>query len=386
MKSEAEQTSVEATQGKEQENPRVFIFRRFDGVLFRASDFNPWLLLGVTSLQLSPPPRVTNSMRSDNSMRDNASPNTFSLPPLPKSMPPKPGLWQRFLAFPVTRIVLYLAVFGVIAAGPSFALLGVLHFLHHPPGHDRVRIALLSEALYAPSPVLAFWVMVRFIDKRPWATAGFNQQGLIRGLLGGLALGAAMMTAGVLALLGLGLYHVAAVTPGAFLLPPLLLYFGVALSEETLFRGYVFQTLEGRWGSGVALAVTSLLFGLAHLGNPVPGASHWMRLAGPLQICFEAGLPLGAAYLLTRRWWLSIGIHWAWDYFEGPVYGCPDSGTHDPHTLIHATLSGPALLTGGPFGPEAGLGFLLVGTLAGVLLLRAAIKRGQWLPRPRRSV
>ncbi len=157
----------------------------------------------------------------------------------------------------------------------------------------------------------------------------------------------------------------------------------VAVFEETLFRGYLFQTLEGRWGSGAALTATSLLFGLAHLANPAPGETSLQRLAGPLFICLEAGLPLGAAYLLTRRWWLPIGIHWAWDYFEGPIYGCPDSGTHDPHTLLHAHFSGPSLLTGGVFGPEAGIVLLTVGTVAGALLVRAAVQRGQWQPRPR---
>ncbi len=318
-------------------------------------------------------------------MVDNTSPNTFSQPPLPEPVPLKPSRWQRFLAFPITRIVLYLIVFGIIAVATSYALDGLLYLMHHRRGNTLVLIITLGESLVAVSAVLAFWIMVRFIDKRPWATAGFSQSGMAAGLGSGFAVGAAMLTAGVLVMRVLGVYHVSAVVPSVLVLAPLLTYLAVAVFEETLFRGYVFQTLETRWGSGAALIATSLLFGLAHLGNPVPGASHWMRLAGPLQICFEAGLPLGAAYLLTRRWWLSIGIHWAWDYFEGPVYGCPDSGTHDPHTLLHASLSGPALLTGGPFGPEAGLVFLAVGTLTGVLLLWAAVKKGQWVPAPRQA-
>lgn len=299
--------------------------------------------------------------------------------------PIAPSGWQRFLAFPITRIVLYLLLFAVLALLPSLALAGLLRVLHHQSGHDQTLLALLSEALYAPSPVLAFWIMVRFVDKRPWATAGFTQRGMVTGLLGGFVLGAAMLTVGIAVFWTLGVYHVTAVTPEGFLFLPLLLYFGVALSEETVFRGYFFQTLENRWGSGVALVTTCLLFGLAHLANPVPGESPWQKAAGPVLICFEAGLPMAAAYLLTRRLWLPIGIHWAWDYFEGPIYGCPDSGNHDPHTLLHATFSGPALLTGGSFGPEAGLIFFAVGTLTGVLLLRAAIQKGQWRPRPRRA-
>ncbi len=302
--------------------------------------------------------------------------------PLSSPAAPTPSRWQRFLAFPVTRIVLYLLLFAAIGKASSFVVSGLLH---RRQGSNLVLLMTLGEGIAATSAVLAFWIMARFVDKRSWATAGFGRQGLATGLAGGFAIGAAMLTIGVLILRGLGVYHVSAFVPSVLVVTPLLTFLAVGVFEETLFRGYIFQTLESRWGSGIALAVTSLLFGLAHLGNPVPGASQWMRVAGPLQICLEAGLPLGAAYLLTRRWWLPIGIHWAWDYFEGPIYGCPDSGTHDPHTLLHATLSGPALLTGGPFGPEAGLVFLAVGTLTGVLLLWMAIQKGQWQPRPRRA-
>lgn len=310
--------------------------------------------------------------------------NPLSSPAEPSPFRPKPSRWQRFLAFPVTRIVLYLLLFAAITAAASW-LLEALHLLHHRRGHVSQALLAVAEGLPAAGALTAFWIMVRFYDKRPWATAGFTFSALPAGLGSGFAIGAAMLTVGVGILAGMGMYHVTALVPSVLVLVPLGLYLCVAVFEETLFRGYVFQTLEGRWGSGAALGVTSLLFGLAHLGNPTPGASPLQHLAGPLQICFEAGLPMGAAYLLTRKLWFPIGIHWAWDYFEGPIYGCPDSGTHDPHTLLHAVFSGPSIVTGGPFGPEAGVVLLAIGTLTGVLLLRAAIRRGRWQPRPGRA-
>jgi len=265
----------------------------------------------------------------------------------------KPSFWKRFWAFPITRIVLYVLLVAALATASSLMLLGIAKLTHHHRGHNTYLGAFIGEGLGAASAVLAFWVMVRFADKRPWETAGFGRRGL-PGLLGGFGIGAGMLTVGIGVMRLLGVYHVSGVTPTVLALAPLLLYLCVGVFEETLFRGYVFQTLENRWGSGVALGASSLIFGLAHLANPVHGVSPLARLSGPLFICLEAGLPLGAAYLLTRRWWLSIGIHWAWDYFEGPVYGCPDSGTRDPHTLLQAHFSGSALLTGGPFGPESG--------------------------------
>ncbi len=310
---------------------------------------------------------------------------TPDLPDAPLTHATKRRFWPRFWAHPLTRIALFLLVFAAIAAALSLLLVGALKLLHHRPGHDRTLGQILAEALTATAAVLATWTIVRFADHRPWASAGLTWRGLPAGLGRGFLLGTLMLSAGILVYRLLGAYHVSEVTLKPFLLTPLLLYLVVAVFEETLFRGYIFQTLEARWGSGIALGATGLLFGLAHLGNPTPGASLWQHLSGPLQICLEAGLPLGAAYLLTRSLWLSIGIHWAWDYCEGPVYGCPDSGFRDPHTLLHAVFTGPAWLTGGAFGPEAGLVFLVVGILTGVLLLRAAIRKGNWQPRPRRA-
>ena len=316
---------------------------------------------------------------------DTPAPPLPLTPPSSAPLPPAPSRGRRFWAHPLVRCTLFVLLSALLAAVSGGLLSGVLFLLHHRPGHHRFLAATLGESILAGSVLLAFWLMVRFVDRRPWATAGFSSDKLAAGLGGGFLLGAGMVALGVLALNLLGMYHIAAVVPSVLVLAPLLTYLAVAAFEEIFFRGYLFQTLESRWGSGAALAATSLLFGLAHLANPLPGASLGMRLAGPLQICLEAGLPMGAAYLLTRRMWLPIGIHWAWDYFEGPIFGCPDSGTHDPHTLLHAALSGPALWTGGPFGPEAGLVFLIVGTGVGAALLRAAIITGRWQPRPHRE-
>jgi len=163
-----------------------------------------------------------------------------------------------------------------------------------------------------------------------------------------------------------------------------MLFLFVAVFEETIFRGYIFQTLETRWGSGIALAESAAAFGLIHLLNPVRGVTAAEKMAGPLLIIFEASILMSAGYLLTRRLWLPIGIHWNWNFFENSVFGAADSGetTNPVYTLARAHFTGPFALTGGSFGPEAGLVCFVVGTVAGLLLLRLAVQRGQWKPRP----
>jgi membrane protease YdiL (CAAX protease family) len=146
--------------------------------------------------------------------------------------------------------------------------------------------------------------------------------------------------------------------------------------EELLFRGVLMRLLWEAFGWPLALVVSATLFGLAHLANP--GNS----VAGALLIIFEAGLPLGAIYLLTGRLWAGIGAHFGWNFAQGYLFGAEVSG-NDPggHVLLSAPRAGvPALLTGGTFGPEASLTCLAVGTTAGVLLVVWARRRSfaQW--------
>jgi len=154
----------------------------------------------------------------------------------------------------------------------------------------------------------------------------------------------------------------------------------IAVFQETAMRGCIFQTLERSYGSGIALIASSLFFGLLHLGSPVEGLSTVQWLAGPIFLSFETGLLFTAAYLLTRRLWLPIGLHWGWNFFETSVYGTANSGAWegDPNKLFAGHVYGPFLLTGGTFGPEASLLCLLIGTYAGTVLLRLAVRRGQW--------
>lgn len=147
---------------------------------------------------------------------------------------------------------------------------------------------------------------------------------------------------------------------------------GAAVTEELLFRGVVFRLVEELTGTRGALIASSLLFGLLHLVNP--GATLW----GALAIAVEAGLMLGAVYAATRTLWLPIGLHFAWNFAEGVLFGTQVSGNEGgPAGMVHGVTSGPAILTGGDFGPEASVFSLLVCAVPTVLFLRAAKRRGR---------
>lgn len=141
----------------------------------------------------------------------------------------------------------------------------------------------------------------------------------------------------------------------------------VGFYEELIFRGYALRNLaEGftskaggaRKGAIWATAITSLFFGIAHIANP---NADWISTFNIVL----AGFMLAIPFLLTGRLAISIGIHFAWNFVMGSVYGFPVSGIEFRRSVINITETGPDIMTGGEFGPEAGV----MGILAMLLIL-----------------
>jgi CAAX protease family protein len=257
---------------------------------------------------------------------------------------------RRMIAFPLVRIV--------IAAGPIVAWLMAANALHVPH-------------LAAGVVVLAWYVAyVRLVERRP--VDELDGAGAVGEVATGFAVGAALfaVTVGILVVLG-----VATVTHGdgwRALAAGLGAAIGAALLEETLLRAIFFRLVEAGLGSWVALAASAALFGLLHAANP--GATAISTVA----IAFEAGVILAAAFMLTRRLWMAIGLHAAWNFTEGGVFGASVSGGA-AHGLLRTTFDGPPLLSGGAFGPEASVVAVLVCLTVGVLLLLRAHARGHFV-------
>ncbi|MFD9698123.1 CPBP family intramembrane glutamic endopeptidase [Lentzea sp. NPDC059081] len=255
-----------------------------------------------------------------------------------------------------------------------------------------VMLAVVGiDNLVAPLPLLALPVGVglavaglvcyrrlsRFVESRPGVpelTASTWWTGLWKGALLGTGLFCAMM----LLIAVFGAWD--GVSWGSFagFLGLAGMMSSVAVMEEVLFRGVLFRILEERAGTVVSLVASSLLFGAIHLVNV--NATLW----GALSIALTGGTMLAASYVATRSLWFPIGLHFAWNFTHTGVFGIAVSGSDEvPNGLLSTTLSGPTLLTGGAFGPEASLMALVVCLTATVLLLRRAARSGQIRPRPR---
>ncbi|PWS37201.1 CPBP family intramembrane metalloprotease [Falsiroseomonas bella] len=274
-----------------------------------------------------------------------------------------PTFGPRMLAMPLLRLV----------------VLGAALFVMLVMSND-VMLALSGRPLAAAAGVagmtaagLAVYVgFARLVERRRVEELSLPGMGRELGL--GLAIGAGLYAACVLVLLVLGIYRIEGLNPWSFLLPALAMALSSGIFEELLFRGVLFRSVEQVFGSWVALVVSSLVFGFVHLLNPAG------TVMGALFISIEAGLLLAAAYMLTRRLWLSMGFHMAWNYTQSAIFsGIVSGGDTDPG-LIRATIAGPAALTGGSFGLESSLVAFVVCTATGLVLLTLAIRRGRVRP------
>lgn len=159
----------------------------------------------------------------------------------------------------------------------------------------------------------------------------------------------------------------------------IILMIGIGVSEEVLARGYHMQNLaEGLAGMGplpaiiVASILSSAVFGLLHAANP------HASMIGIAAIVF-AGLMFAVARITTGSLALPIGLHFSWNYVQGPILGFPVSGNETIHSLIAIRQGGPEWLTGGEFGPEAGV----VGWLAMFAEIAAVLAYFYMRPAPR---
>ncbi|HVI99158.1 MAG TPA: type II CAAX endopeptidase family protein [Sphingomonas sp.] len=285
--------------------------------------------------------------------------------PTEPNTPPSSTVW-KVIHFPLVLLVIGM-VFMFVAASLTGVGTGLLQKAGLPSvGPATVVPGALGAALFTG----AYLAFVKLVERR--TPTAFGLAGWAKELGAGLLIGFLIFSAivGVMALFG-G-YRVVG-TRGLEVLWPVL---GISLisgfPEEIVLRGVVFRLLERWLGSWIALAISALLFGAGHLANP--NASWFAAIC----IAFEAGIMLAAAYMVTRRLWAAIGIHAAWNFTQGGIYGIAISGL-DTQGVFVPRIAGSDLLTGGAFGAEASLPALILATALGVVLLVIAHRKGNFV-------
>ena len=263
---------------------------------------------------------------------------------------------DRVIRFPLTRIILgAAAVFGALLI--TRALIEGLY-----EGLDLGPVRFFSIQAVAAAVLgvsLAYIWYVRLVERRP--VDELSRQGALSETGAGLLVGFSLLAGTIGALALLGYYQVDAVNPWNTVISAFTVALFAAWWEELVFRGVVFRILEESLGTWLALAVSAAIFGLVHIGTP-----NW-SLLGLIAIALEAGVLLGAAFVLTRRLWAAIGIHLGWN-FANAFFGVSTGGNRG---LFEASVSGPELLSGGADVGRSPIAVALVAAVAIFVLVRA---------------
>jgi hypothetical protein len=266
---------------------------------------------------------------------------------------------------PLTRIVVGILLVGV---GASVAQqLG--RQLPSPGGVSPAAFLAAAVALGA------YALFVRLYERRWPAEVG--PAGVLRWLPLGFAVGAALLLASA-GLIHAGGWSVVEQTAPSATWPRLIgsalaAQFGVAVFEELLLRGILFRIVERPLGSWVALALSAILFGLLHAGNP---NATWSAALG---LSLQAGALLAAAFMASRSLWLPIGLHWGWNAVQSGVVGGTVSG-HAASAVVTTQPTGPDLLSGGAFGVEGSVVATGLCAAVAVAFCVIAVRRGRTRP------
>jgi membrane protease YdiL (CAAX protease family) len=255
------------------------------------------------------------------------------------------------------RITVYILAFLITAFVSGLLARWIFGALNIRSSEGSAAFLTISGLFSLVPALLVGWLCGKFLEGLPFRALGCAfTTGWAKHLSLGLMVG--LLTIGIavgIAVLYGGLSFRSDESAGASeifrsLLISLVIFAVAAAFEEALFRGYMFQTLSRAGLSWLAMALTSLFFGIVHLENPGANAVSTANTA-------LAGIWFGLAYLKTRDLWFPFGIHLMWNWAQGSIFGIEVSGLRGvggPPLLIEND-SGPALITGENYGIEAAI-------------------------------
>lgn len=261
-----------------------------------------------------------------------------------------PLAWLMLLLAQFFGLPLALLIFAAGDAGQSAAISAWL------PALDGLLLILSFGGM-----ILLVWLWVRYYERRPFFTLGFEHGQAGRQYLRGLTLGFLSFAGamGLMALFGyiapepsdLGRAGLAALG-GVLLILPGWLVQGAA--EEILTRGWMMPVLGARYRPWIGVVVSTVFFAVAHALNPNLSALAVINL-------LLYGLFAAFYALREQSLWGICAFHAMWNWAQGNVFGLQVSGAAlNGGALFDLVETGPDWFTGGAFGPEGGLTVTLI--------------------------
>lgn len=258
------------------------------------------------------------------------------------------------------------SLMGSLATVPLFLALRNIPLFFNNKDLLSLLITLFSFAFIS----LLVFFRVKVIEKRSFSSIGFNKNNWLKKYSLGFLIGLAMMSIIVLILFPFGYITVeknpiqpVGVSAIASVLVILLGWIIQGATEEIVTRGWLLNVLSTKYNIGVGLLISSTLFGLMHLTNP---NVNYIAVINIILV----GLFYGLYVIKTNDLWAVCGMHSAWNFAQGNIFGFKVSGLDvSVGSLIDLNLVGSDFVTGGIFGPEAGITatFILLASI-GILL------------------
>lgn len=227
---------------------------------------------------------------------------------------------------------------------------------------------IIKYLVSALGTLLLVWLWRKIIDRQTFKSLGFEWKGFSNDAGIGFFLATALLGFGTIVLVALSYLQYGDVTfkPKQIVIEVFFMLL-VAFSEELVIRGYLLNNLLKSMNKWLALGLSAALFALLHLANPDASVLSILNI-------LAAGFFLGINYIYTKNLWFGIFLHFAWNFFQGPIFGFEVSGIKLT-ALFQQNLDGPTIWTGGPFGFEGSLLCPILTIAATIILARFYAKQ-----------
>ena len=259
------------------------------------------------------------------------------------------GWSKSFLSVPLLLIPQFIAAVIIFSLGFDLSSMS--------SGTIDLKVMIILEYIMLVLMIVMLILFMKFIDKQPFFEIGLKTNGRLKEFNYGIGVGFIIM-----AFAYLFLYYTGEINFEGYnfnyekIILSIVLFVGISLFEEIIFRGYLLKNLLESFNPLVALFISSILFSFIHGSNPN------VTTIGLINI-FLAGFFLGVSYVFTKNLWFPIALHFSWNFFQS-MFGFKVSGL-DSYSIIEFSIKENNMLNGGEFGFESSIlsiGILIIGT------------------------
>ena len=292
-----------------------------------------------------------------------------------------PPIWLAILiAIGFVYVGRFARMFGMFPIG---LVIGILFRATNPTGGQAALMeffrhySLFFELFTFFFIALVVFLWVRYREKRPFSSLGFYKQDWFKNLLKGFLIGAVQFSLVVVLLLvtGTGSLKLGQLNLQSLIFVVAIIPFWILQggTEELVTRGWLFPAVSAKSNIFIGILISSALFGALHLFNP------GVTVLSIVNIILDG---IFACFLMLKydNMWVLAGMHGAWNFVQGNIYGIQVSGQGASTSILnYSSQSSVDLLSGGAFGAEGSI-FATIVLIGCIAYLYWSLKKENRLP------